>query len=131
MHFPDKQVLGDEHSSFSPHLHCPAVQVSVLPAHVSFDPQKQTLDVHVSDALEQSSLVVHSGVIMTCHLFIYHLYLTGKNWLLYRIRLTFDAAAFLSGGKVCSTTSIGTNKISVTCALFIPITATLPRTTGI
>ena len=76
MHFPDKQVLGDEHSSFSPHLHCPAVQVSVLPAHVSFDPQKQTLDVHVSDALEQSSLVVHSGVIMTCHLFIviYHLY---------------------------------------------------------
>ena len=78
MHFPDKQVLGDEHSSFSPHLHCPAVQVSVLPAHVSFDPQKQTLDVHVSDALEQSSLVVHSGVIMTCHIFIviYHLYLT-------------------------------------------------------
>ena len=63
MHCPDKQVLGEEHSSFSPHLHCPLVHVSVPPEHLSFSPQVQIFDLHVSDAVEQSSVVVHSGII--------------------------------------------------------------------
>ena len=40
MHFPLEHVSGDEHSSFKPHLHFPAVHVSASPA--------------------QSSLVIHS-----------------------------------------------------------------------
>ena len=41
MHIPDIQILGDAHSSFSPHLHCPAVHVSAPPVHFPFDPQEQ------------------------------------------------------------------------------------------
>ena len=63
---PLEQVCDDEHSSFSPHLHCPAVHVSDTPAHLAFVPQWQMLDLHVSeefDAPEQSSSVMHSDVI--------------------------------------------------------------------
>ena len=52
---PSIQNSVDEHSSFTPHLHCPAVHVSTaFPLHFSSEPQLQMLDsLHVSDAPEQ------------------------------------------------------------------------------
>ena len=63
---PLEQVCDDKHSSFSPHLHCPAVHVSDTRVQLRFVPQWQMLDMHVSDAFdapEQSSSVMHSDVI--------------------------------------------------------------------
>ena len=63
---PSEQVCDDKHSSFSPHLHCPAVHVSDTPAHLAFVPQWQMLDMQVSDEFdepEQSPSVMHSDVI--------------------------------------------------------------------
>ena len=63
---PLEQVCDDKHSSFSPHLHCPAVHVSDTTAHLTFVPQWQMLDLQVSDEFdepEQSPSVMHSDVI--------------------------------------------------------------------
>ena len=53
----------DEHSWFSPHRHLPALHISDFSVHLSSAPQKQILDLHVSELPKQSSSAIHSDVI--------------------------------------------------------------------
>ena len=62
-HIPAIQISVSEHSSFSPHLHFSITQVSVLPEHLSVDPQKHAFDTHLSESPVQSESVPHSRII--------------------------------------------------------------------